>query len=290
MRSEIEIYVTDNYSLEKCDLLKECFTVFETYDLEDYENSFIDLLMEVGNKDVYQGVLEFELLVKNTLLNLLHVQGIQILDDADLSTIKEIARCILEVQHYEDKESILNTLDADFFGEEKLCELFRFVSDFSVDRFIVAIDSVDEGIFIKLREIYTEEIVEDSDESAETNLIRQKLRILKQFLNYDEAVGFKLIRKSASIGLSFNNYFFYIKKTIDELSGEIAAKELMVLLVMSGDTHTAPLVEYSVRSSNIFIDIDKISKVNVILVKLFSEYEILVKNILNNERMEFNHA
>ena len=208
----------------------------------------------------------------------------EINDEADLGTIAEIAKSILYIQHYEDKESILNTLDADFHGEERLCELFRFVSDFSVDRFIVAIDSVNEGIFIKLREIYTEEI-NDQAEDEEIGLIRSKLKILKTYLNYDDAVGFKLIRKSASIGLSFNHYLFYIKKKIEELDIETAAKELMVLLVMSKDTHVSPLEQYSIRSADIFLDIDKISKVNIVLVKLFSEYQILVKNVLNTQQI-----
>ena len=64
MRSEFEIYIIDTYSPEQQDLFRECFKVFEEYDLEDYENSFMDLLMESDGKDSYQGSLEFQLLIK----------------------------------------------------------------------------------------------------------------------------------------------------------------------------------------------------------------------------------
>lgn len=289
MREEFEIYIKDTYSPEQYDLYSACFDIFDQYEIEDYENSFIDLLMEAGNKDTYQASLEFIILIKNTLLNVLHSQGVEINEEADIEIIKEIARCLLEIQHYEDKQSILDTLDADFHGEERLCELFRFVSSFSVDKFIVAIDGVNEAIFVKLREIYTEEINE-VPEDTEVTFITNKLKVLKSFLQFDDAVGFKLIRKSASIGLSFDHYLFYLKKNLEDMEVEQAAKELMVLLVMSKDTHASPLEHYSIKSGDIFLDIDKISKVNVQLVKLFSQFEVLVKNILSNQQIGEHNA
>lgn len=285
MQQEIEVYIKSTYGPEKVDLLIACFQVLEDYNLEDYEIGFMDLLMEADNKDPYQAQLEFELLVKNNLLNLLYIQGVHLNDEVDLITLKEISASLLLIQNIEDKQSALDIVEADFPTEEKLCELFQLVSIFSVDRFIVAIDSVDEGVFMKLREIFTEEIKESIVDEEQQDIIN-RLKLLKSYLNMDDAVAFKLIRKSVSVGMKFDFYFNYLKNKLDDMETDRAAAELVAMFTMSRDTYKDIIVQFSKRSNLMFLDLDRLSRVNVKLVKICSDFEVLYKTFLTEQKMK----
>lgn len=289
MQQEIEIYIRSTYSEEKIDLLIDCFQVLENYDLEDYSVGFIDILMETGSKDQYQTQIEFETLMKNNLLNILHVQGVQINDEADLPTIKEIASSLLLVQNYEDKQTALSLVESDFDSEERLCELLQLVSTYSVDRLMVAIESVDEGVFMKLREVYTEEIDEVIEQEDKQDII-SRLKLMKTYIQYDEAIAFKLITKSVNVGMQFDFYFSYLKNKIEDMDVTVAAKELATMFTMSRDTYKSPIEEFSKKSGSIFTDIDKISRVNVCLVKIFSDFEMLYKTYLTEQKMRESNA
>lgn len=287
MRQEIEIYIKDTFNEEKTDILVRCFEVFEQYNLEDYDNQFIDLLMEVDYKDQYQAQLEFETLVKNNLLNLCYIQGVNLTDDTELSLICEITHCLLNIQHYEDKKAILDVIGTDFATEEKLCELFQLISPLNVERLLPAFEQVNPGIFVKLREVCAEDINLEH-ENPDKEEILNRLKILKQYLAKDDCIGFKLIKRSASIGLRFEHYFLYIKMKIDDMEIIDVAKELLVLFTMSSDTFRNVIEEFSKRSNNIFTDLDKISKVNSLLVKMCGEFDILFKTYTAEQKREQN--
>ncbi len=287
MLPEIGIYIKDTYTEEKADIFVECFKVFDKYEIEDNDLQFVELLMESDYKDPYQAQLEFELLVKNNLMNICYAQGVELNDSAELNLICEIANSIYLIQNYEDSTAVLDTIGIDFTNEETFCELLQLVSVVSVDRLITQIDKVHEGIFVKLRELHSKVITEQIDQEL-TNEIINRLKIIKTYLNSDEYIGFKLIKRSASLGLLFEHYFLYLKMKIENLDAESAAKELFVLFTMSRDTYNSVIEEFSKRSSLIFTDIDKISKVSTALVKIVSDFNILYNAFISQQLKDKN--
>jgi hypothetical protein len=75
---------------------------------------------------------------------------------------------------------------------------------------------------------------------------------------------------------------------IDDMEINDVAKELLVLFTMSSDTFRNVIEEFSKRSNNIFTDLDKISKVNSLLVKMCGEFDILFKTFTAEQKREQN--
>lgn len=295
MRSEIELFINLNFSQEKTELFKKCFSVFEEFHLEDYDTNILELISLFDSMETAELLLEFEMIVKNTLVSVINSHGVEIDDEARLDVICEIAYSLNAIQTYEDQESIIRTLETDYDNEEKLCQLFRFVSLTSVDNFMLAINSVDQNIFRKIYELY-QNIDSDkysAEEIAVTNKIVSQLKELKTFLQYDAAIGFKLLTKGLSVNGDFNLYVKYCIEKFETMELDLIAKELLVILFMSKQSYTSPIMFFRSVSSNLFEDINKITKIDVmlnILLNNFSKYkaEKLNQSLLAVENMEQN--
>lgn len=277
MREELQFFVRDNYSTDKQELLESCFDTIDLYDLEEYDTPFINLLMEGDQHDRNELITQFETLVRNTLLYIVTIQHVTLNVDIDLNTLNEITNALFEVQSYEDKTTIVDLINGLYNNEEKLAELLALVSILTVDDLLSQIEYVDDELFNCLLDIYEEnDLQTDTEENKE---LLDKLKSFKEFIKYDTAIGFRLIGQGSSYKLPFSFYIDKCKKQLDTISVEEAAKELAVLLLITEETFKSPIVEYSVRSHDIFSDIDKITKINVQLVKIFSEYEKYMSNL-----------
>lgn len=274
MRSEIELFINQAYNQEKVELFNKCFSVFDEFHLEDYDLSMIELISVYDSMDSEQAFLEFEIIVKNTLISLIQEHGLVLDEEATLDIICEIARCLNAIQSYEDKESIIRTLESEYDAEEKLCQLFRFVSQETPDNFMMAINEVDQNIFTKIYELYhTMEIEELSAEELNTaaTIIKQ-LKELRSFIKYDEAIGFKLITKGFSVNGDFNQYIKYCVQKFDSMDLAVIAKELLVILFMAKQSYASPIMFFRSISSSLFDDIDKITKIDVHLNTLINDF------------------
>lgn len=277
MRDELQFFIRDNYSTDKQELLESCFDTIDLYDLEEYDTPFINLLMEGDQHDRNELITQFETLVRNTLLYIVTIQHVTLNVDIDLNTLNEITNALFEVQSYEDKTTIVDLINGLYNNEEKLAELLALVSILTVDDLLSQIEYVDDELFNCLLDIYEEnDLQTDTEENKE---LLDKLKSFKEFIKYDTAIGFRLIGQGSSYKLPFSFYIDKCKKQLDTISVEEAAKELAVLLLITEETFKSPIVEYSVRSHDIFSDIDKITKINVQLVKIFSEYEKYMSNL-----------
>ena len=276
MRSEIELFINLGYSQEKIELFKKCFSVFEEFHLEDYDLSMMELISMFDSMDSTQVFLEFEVIVKNTLVSVIAEHGITINTEASLEMVCEIARCLNAIQSYDDKDSIIRTMESDYDNEEKLCQLFRFVSEETVDNFMLSIDVIDQNIFSKLYELYANiENVDYSEEDSNTvNKIIKQLKQFKTFLNYDEAIGFKLLSKGFFVYGDFNLYLKYCVQKFETMQVDYIAKELIVLLFMSKQSYASPLMYFRSISSSIFDDFNKITKVDVELNSIINKFEL----------------
>ena len=277
MRDELQFFIRDNYSTDKQELLESCFDTIDLYDLEEHDTPFINLLMEGDQHDRNELITQFETLVRNTLLYLVTIQPVTLNADIDINTLNEITNALFEIQSYEDKTTILDLINGLYNNEEKLAELLALVSILTVDDILLQIEYVDDELFNCLLDIYEEnDLQTDTEENKE---LLDKLKSFKEFIKYDTAIGFRLIGQGSSYKLPFSFYIDKCKKQLDTIPVEEAAKELAVLLLITEETFKSPIVEYSVRSHDIFSDIDKITKINVQLVKIFSEYEKYMSNL-----------
>lgn len=274
MRSEIELFLNLSYNQERIELFKKCFSVFEEFHLEDYDHGMLELISMYDSMDPAQVFLEFDIIVKNTLISVIQEHGIELDIETNLDMVCEIARCLNAIQTYEDKDSIVRTLESEYDNEEKLAQLFRFVSIESVDNFMLAINNVDQNIFSKLYDLYKNIDIEDysEEEILITNKIIKNLKEFKAFVQYDQAIGFKLLTKGLTVNRDFNLYIKYCLQKFETMELGDIAKELLVILFMSKQSYASPIMFFRSVSNTLFDDINKITKIDVLINTLINDF------------------
>lgn len=292
MREEIQLYINDTFTPELNELFNNCFEVFELFDLPEYDNQYIDFLMDVDNSDRGVKSSQFILLVKENLLSVIHEHAVQVNAEASLEAICEIAKCLSDIQNYEDIYGINRILETDLDYVEKLASLFNLVSSFSVDYFVTNIDYVDSAIFIKLSELYPE--VEENNKNVTEEVYNELLTNIKQFITIFDCNNSILINKlkqGLSLGLPFTFYCDLIKSKIETIDLNSAAIETAIALQLAVDTYKSPISSYAAHSGDLFDSIETVTKINVALVKIFNDYEKIkieqtTKKILNEDTNE----
>lgn len=276
MRPELEFFVLEHYAPERVETMKRGFQCLESYSVEEYDNKYIEVMMTYENRERSDNAVVFSQHLIDDLLDILNQHDIQVDSEAKFEDIVEVIEALFNIQDYDDKDSIIRMLETDFnTSEEKLANLFTLVSLKSVDYFVQILESVSPDIFDKLMEIYSNNYQPDDLSCPEDTRkkIAEELKLLKQYIQYDKAVGFKIIAGNGEVGLPFSYYIQYALKEIEYLEFDDIAKELAVLLYMSEDTFQNPISSYSERSQLLFDDINKITRINHVLISLISGFE-----------------
>lgn len=277
MRDELQLFVNENFSLEKQFLIKKAFSIFEDYELGDYDTPFMELLSEFDSKDYFETLLEFENLIRNTLLTVLKEHAIILNEECDLETIIEISSGIHEIQYYEDKETILRIIETDYSDEEKLATLLNLVTLLSVDKILINIEQLDNNIFNLIVETcaYSDSVVVDPVEiSKAEKAIIKNIKMFRDFTSKSELIGFKIIEKGFTVNLSFDFYYRYLKHMLkDVVDSKAIALEYFLILMMSKESHLNPINYFRKISTNITEDIGLITKIDIELNKLYNDFD-----------------
>jgi hypothetical protein len=278
MREELAIFVRENYSPEKQELLKEGFSVFEDLQLQEYDTPFMELITEFNSRDYLDIVADFELLVQNSLVSLIKEHGIELSTEADLTSIVKIIKSIIDIQFYDDKETILRFLETDYDSVEKLSNILSLTNDYTVENYCLAIEEVNDNIFNLLQQLcitgdsdISEPIVADERSKA----VIKTLKKLRDFYDSNDFIAFKIIEKGFGVLLSFDIYKNYLKRALLENTNELLiAKEIYAVLVISEESHISPLNYFRKISYELLDDVTLVTKVDTQITKLINDFEI----------------
>ena len=277
MREELSMFVNDNYPYGKQDLFHQAFELFDDYEIEDYDTPFMEMMDVFDNSDYATFITNFESAIKNSILSIITDHGITLTEQATLSEILIIAQGILDIQSYEDKESIVRILETDFDDEEKFSELMNLVVTLPVETIAIVIESIDQGIFTKLKDYVNGEdidVAESIEESESSKIIIKNLKDFRTFSDFKDAIGFKIINMGFKVGSSFEIYGRYLKKFIEDFKDiDKVAKEFYVVLLMSKESYILPLSHYRKISYNYIDDLDIVTKVDIALSKLQNDFD-----------------
>lgn len=278
MREELAMFVNDNYPPIKQELFNRAFEIFDDYEIEDYDTPFMDMMHVFDNSDYATFISEFESKISNTLLTIIEEHGLRLVDDVSIGDVVEIAKALLDIQSYEDKESIIRTLETEYEDDvEKLAELFSLVSSFDVQRLSTIVDDFNNGIFSTLEKYVNTEDTDVSEAVVVTDIdkaIVSNLRNYRTFVEDDQLIIFKVIEMGFSVGLEFSLYGRYLKRFIQEFDDiEKMAKEYFGVLIASKESHNNPLGYYRRVSSEYIDDLNIISKVDNALAKIYNDFD-----------------
>lgn len=277
MRAELEIFILDNYSIEKQALIRNSFEIFDNYEIDDYDTPFMELISIFDDQDRQKTIDEFEELVKISLLSIIKEQGVELVEEAELEVIVEIASGLFDIQYYEDKESIIRTIEVDEETNVKLANLLVFVSILSFDRIFMALQEVNENIFNLLLQTCTYSDSEESipqEISQSTKEVINRLKSYKEFTKLNDLTIFKIISKGFSVKLSFDFYYRYLRN-VDFTNKDVRtiALEYFGAILASSEGYNNPLNHFRKISNKLFDDINLITKLDIEFVKIVQEFD-----------------
>lgn len=277
MRDELQLFVNEQYSPEKTALLKNIFSIFDDFQLSDYDEPFMDLISQFDSSDTTTIVLDFELLARNSLVVILREHGIVVNVDILTETLIEICTGIHEIQYYEDKDSIIRILETEYSDEERIGELLKLVTTLSVDQVLNNIESLDNNIFRLIEQTCANIGSSETDTVEQTKTdkdIVANVKLFKSFVGDKDLIGFKIISKGFRVNMSFDFYFRYLKYMIATINdSESIAMEYLIVLLMAKESHSNPINYFRKISDRMSDDLTFVTKVDISLNKLLSDFE-----------------
>lgn len=284
MTPEIEYFVDNFIDEHNRDNIITAFDLLDQFGVEEYQERFITLMMIESDIGTIELVDSFTLTINNLINELLKIHGIVFNDIFFLETKNKILEGILVLQDLESKDSILTILESSSDSVEKFCEIIVEVTDLNFMYVLSAVEEVNPIFITKLNDLLNTNIINISEEEMInndfSNKIITKLKNIKSFINYDKAVGFTLVNNNTVLGSNFTKYVTYAVKHFEHLTNEDIAKEVFVLLTMSDEGFEQPLITFRNYSQNLFSDLDKITKIDILLNKLIMQFD---KFILQNQ-------
>ncbi len=272
MLAEIEIFINDNYSVEKIDLITRLFDLLDTLTEEDYQGRYLELLMDDSPAagDVADN---FTALLNDNLEYLFKLYEIQPNEEATLEDLITILESIKAIEEYTDSSLIIRTIEAADDSVDAFANLIASVaSTLDATKVYRVIDSVSPSFINKLKEINIDKDEEDTDYTVADNELILNLKQFKKYLGNTTAIGFKLLDQGLPLGASFSHYLKYF--TLDTTSKDKLnlAKEIVTLLYMGGDSYKNPIEFFKKHSGLIFDDINLLTSVDVEITKIINHY------------------
>lgn len=271
MLAEIEIFINDNYTVELRESIVKLFNILEIVMVDDYQADYVSILMESNSVDDSQAVDRFIAKVFDNTIYLLKNHGISVNPEQSLDDLLSVLQGVLDVENYNDKDAIVRQIESTQDAVEALGAALELTTDLDPTKVYSIVSEVEPSLITNILELCHEEV--DGDDASQDSInIVHRLKKLRDYLEYPDAAGFKLINDGLPIGTTFSNYLRYSSPALSGKDIQTIAKELCVLLYMSGDATNNPIEFYRNNNSQIFEDIEMITKVDIELVRIVNGF------------------
>jgi hypothetical protein len=285
MRQEFELFISGNYTQPVIELMHEAFDLLDEFEVPDYEEQYMTLLMTADNSDTAAVRDDFFAQLQGDLKLILQQHQVKLQDETPMSVYVEVVRALRVLEDWEDKASLQVELEQADPCEERFCNLLELVTPYDATYFMAYVESVSLSLLDKLLEIGEEKSSEENVEGTDQEQLERMVTRLKQmfasetYANCTSALG--MIMEGIALGASFLFYANRIHTQLNQLDPELAAREICLCLMMSADGYLNPKGVYQKNSDKLFEDITRITAVDLQLNKLLSRIEIEDKEKLN---------
>ena len=277
MDSLIEQYLDDHFTQELQAELRASCTLFEQYDLRDYQNDLISLLMDQYNQspeDIYD---KFILVIRQKLNVVLQAYNLILSPEASLNQINQILNALYQLQFLEEYNAVLNVLDAELDSEEKFAEIIAQHSTLSPMSILVLIESFDATVLKTLRTYIAQktglDTVRPEDEQKSLQLLLNKLKLFRQFLKDQTCLGITMVRQEMLLFRPLKQYLPFVHDAFKTNNPTMLAIDLYSFLLLTEEGRENPLEAFRQYGYLMLDDLDLTMKVDVQLTKLINDFE-----------------
>lgn len=286
MQEELRIYLLDNSSPEVYDLMTNAMAILDDLYPVDIHNKYLELIMIqdtngnelIGDIDVLESIL---LLTKHYLNKILNEHGIIVNEDIPISKLIILVEAMIDIQDYEDTDTILNIINLEIAQEEKIAEILSLITPIDQSEILLELESVDTTLIDRLKEficrdiVVAEQEVDISDDSKYLNEIKS----FSSFTQGRDLIAMKLIESGVKPGYLFNVYLNMVSDDIQQLDPTIIATELLAFCFISLDGFSNPKATVAKHLESIVSDMRLITRIDIKLNEILSKYLIYKENL-----------
>ena len=284
----IDAYVTTTFSPEQGVSIFEAFALFDNFDVQDYQQSFIDMLMvsDMYHKEQLQDMFYNKVVDYTDFVFKHHM--IALLGDTPLRYRVEFLQTLHDLQELDDYEPVLVVLESSLDAFEKMAFLVGHISALPEEEAITYLEHVDPMVLDNLYRYICNKTNTDNltelDEQAKQLIAN--LKLFKRFLKDRSALGIILLENGALPNQTFEKYLPYIDNyflDISKRSARNVAEDVLSLLYLSADGYKNPFEVYKTSSAKLFDKVGNVMKVEIALTNLVGDF-LAYKEAVKHEK------
>lgn len=274
----LNTYLVDAASPELWDVLKDAHKAFDRINLPNYQDGFIDIIMNDSN--VALGDTLTDIVNLTTLLQkqILKEHGVSLNQEVTVVTNTLFINSLLDLAEYEDKAQLLKIAVSSSSTNEKFAELVSLTTHKSIDDLLIDIEEVSPACISKIRDM--SEVSEDSlteEEIANKQKQIADLSKLCEFIETKNLDTIRLLQTGMDVGYPFIVYINVIGRDLEAKPIAYAAYELIAMALISSDGNINPTAIIAKYIENYISDIDVVTKITIQINEIILKLQISKK-------------
>src|SRR5574343_171603 len=271
MDNPIASYISEVFTPEQKENLLNSFQLFEDFELKNYEEDFIGIIMMESYHHTEDILNFFYELLNEKLDYILSEHRLKVSSDCSISFKNELLRGLNRILSLEDYTPILRVLESLETNESKFSSILSDITSLSE---VEILENVVEISPVMLTSLKSYALVKDKKENdiPSQDLIEKTSAFFNCFER--DSIGKQLV-SVILLGQKFKDYLPFIKDEILSGSEEDVAFNILSVMVFSKDCYNDFISGFRNNSSLLFDDIRKSTILDQYIIKfsgMFNEF------------------
>ena len=262
----IDTYLHDDIQTE----VRRSFDLFDFYDYKQAYSSFIDILTDETNQSKDD--------MRDNFINELNIKLNYVLEQHTIvtthgTTIHEKNELLLALAHIQDLKDytpIIRVLESLESNEEQLANILADLSMLEESKILNILDNFSPTILKRLRDFIYAKEKEVIEEDLTKDAVLANLKDFNQLFGEDN-VGVTMLTDGVLTGARYETYLPYMEDELVVENDLATAKNILSTIYMSSDGYNSPLLVYRKYSYRLIQDLNKVSRVEVLILDMIAK-------------------
>ena len=275
MFTELRDYINST-AVNIKELIENAFKVFDRLELEHYQDDYVTALMMSGTVDINETTDKILKITHDLQASLLESHDITLVSDTSIAIQTMFLNIILDIQKYDDKDTLAQITKLHAEPNEVLAELGAVVTHKNADDLLMYIERVSPAFVGAVTEM-----CEDIPEQITEEELNQKQKYITLFNTFTKIADTRdlaitnLLNSGLDLGYLFVVYMNVIGSELDDMPVEVAAKNLIASALISSDGCDNPISIIQKSLDTYISDLSHITKITVIITDLLLKFNMV---------------
>lgn len=241
--------------------------IYETQ-VEEFAFRLQNVISESSDSENEEIIANVDFVLRDCLNDFLLDHRITVSQDASLFMITKVAKAVLELPFWLEKDSVIDICMEDAPAIDRLASLVKLVCGGEVTTIAMVFENVDVSFLNRLIKLVDND-VQDLDETVLDDKQVLKLQLFKQ--KFGKCFALQMVELGWRIGSPIATYLNRAQTRLVQLNNQEMAKELVAFLYMGSDTWFDPLAKWSDCSGALQLDLNVHAQVTIEIRKILQQ-------------------